>query len=611
LIRGQGRALRRRRQRSSSSSLTPSLARQKQGQTSKQVRCREAVRARPDDPDAWRGLGVALLLRVSSPRAPDVAAAAASSKPDEEERKGVAREAARCLRRTLQLRPSSVSARHALGLALLRAGDPRAAAEHLERACALRPADSRLRSDLAGALRACGRPAAAAEAYRAAISALEASERAGISGDQGGGGGESRESGGESAPAGAPHPPLNPLPPPSPPPPPNPPTNPPPLHYRLAMALRETMASPAGRGLGRGTRLAREARRCLARQLALTPGHALSAFWLAALAAEAGDGGDEGDKGDEGEAAAALAAATDASKQGCPPAMVAALFDKYAPSFDEHLVGELGYATPRRLAAALSEAAAAAAANGGGGRNGAFAGFRRVADLGVGTGLMGPLLRPLMAAAGGGAEAGAQPPPLLCGVDLSAGMVARARRGGCYDALDVGELVGWLRARAPGAALAEGAEGGGGGDGSGDESGGGAAAAACPRAPPPPFDALVAADVLVYFGDLAPVMGAAASCAAAGALFALSTECDEEQEEEQEEEGTGGAARARGGGGGGRASGAGFRLRATGRFAHAASYVEARAREAGWAVASLERGSPLRMNAGRQVLGDLFVLRKL
>ena len=56
----------------------------------------------------------------------------------------------------------------------------------------------------------------------------------------------------------------------------------------------------------------------------------------------------------------------------------------------------------------------------------------RCIDLGCGTGLMGPLLRGHVGH--------------LSGVDLSSGMVDKARQRGCYDDLAVGELAGHLQA---------------------------------------------------------------------------------------------------------------------------------------------------------------------
>lgn len=57
--------------------------------------------------------------------------------------------------------------------------------------------------------------------------------------------------------------------------------------------------------------------------------------------------------------------------------------------------------------------------------------WQRCIDLGCGTGLMGPLLRPHVGH--------------LAGVDLSAGMVDKARQRGCYDELAVGELAHHLQ----------------------------------------------------------------------------------------------------------------------------------------------------------------------
>ena len=95
----------------------------------------------------------------------------------------------------------------------------------------------------------------------------------------------------------------------------------------------------------------------------------------------------------------------------------------------------------------------------------------RAADLGCGTGLMGPLLRPHVSGR-------------LEGVDLSQGMVDKARAKGCYDHLAVEELVAYL----DGSAGQEGVQCGG--------SGG--------------YDLLVAADVFVYIGDLGPVFASGA-----------------------------------------------------------------------------------------------------
>lgn len=98
------------------------------------------------------------------------------------------------------------------------------------------------------------------------------------------------------------------------------------------------------------------------------------------------------------------------------PAYVEALFDDYAPRFEDALVGRLGYRTPEALETAIRTAMATR----GLGR------FGRALDLGCGTGLMGGRLRPLV--------------ERLEGVDLSANMLGEARRKGIYDRLEKADL---------------------------------------------------------------------------------------------------------------------------------------------------------------------------
>jgi predicted TPR repeat methyltransferase len=489
--------------------------------------CRAAVEADPSSSQNWRQLGIALLVGAGD-----------GGKGGSGKSAAPLAEAIACLRRSLSLvppAPNRAGTRHALGLALLRSGDAASACAELERAVESRPADVRLRADLGKALKECARLGAAAEAYRAAIRLRDAQDQQ------------------ESAPSN--------------------------LHYRLGMTLRAMLSSPRHcRSPQQRRKLAREARRCLARQLREDPGHSLAAFWLAALEPEVRGGeGEEGDSdggsGDDDAEATAAAAASNAAA-GCPPKMVAALFDKYAPTFDSHLVGALDYATPRRLADALTTAAAAQKNDSGGAPAGRF--FRRVADLGCGTGLMGPLLRPMMVVEDEESH--------LCGVDLSSRMVEVARGRGCYDALEVRELVAWLLSSSSSS-----------------------------------FDALVAADVVVYLGDLAPMLEAAAgACSGAGALFAFSTEDadagDDDDDDDDKEKGDD-TQRRRGQDqedeDNNNNNPVGFVLRPTGRYAHRAAYIRAVAEAAGWAVASLERRSPLRMNAGKRIWGNLVVLRRV
>lgn len=147
-----------------------------------------------------------------------------------------------------------------------------------------------------------------------------------------------------------------------------------------------------------------------------------------------------------------------------PPDYVEALFDMYAHNFDEHLVKTLGYRTPELLVAKLR---AAQPREGG-----------AIVDLGCGTGLCGPLLRPLARR--------------LDGVDLSGLMLAKARELGLYDELVQGDIAGMLAKR------------------------------------PQRYDVAVAADVFVYIGDLDAVFAVTAAALRPGGLFAFSVEhCDD------------------------------------------------------------------------------------
>ena len=91
-------------------------------------------------------------------------------------------------------------------------------------------------------------------------------------------------------------------------------------------------------------------------------------------------------------------------------------FDKYAASFDESLA-KLEYRAPNRVADEVL----------------AFAGERKldILDIGCGTGLCGPLIRPVA--------------NRLVGVDLSPAMLAKAKRRQVYDDLAEAELTAYLR----------------------------------------------------------------------------------------------------------------------------------------------------------------------
>jgi predicted TPR repeat methyltransferase len=193
------------------------------------------------------------------------------------------------------------------------------------------------------------------------------------------------------------------------------------------------------------------------------------------------------------------------------------LFDQHAPHFEQSLLQQLDYRGPQLLADAVAAATRAA------GRPMRFA---AMLDLGCGTGLAGATFR---AAVDG-----------LTGIDLSAAMIAQARRKAVYDRLVAGELVAFLAAEAVGATR---------------------------------YDLVVAADVLVYMQDLAVAAAAVRGVLAPAGLFAFTVETH---------------------------AGEGVLLRESLRYAHGAAYLRAAIAGAGLRLASLaevstrtERGEPV------------------
>jgi predicted TPR repeat methyltransferase len=143
-----------------------------------------------------------------------------------------------------------------------------------------------------------------------------------------------------------------------------------------------------------------------------------------------------------------------------PAALLTDLFDRYAADFDDHLRGKLKYTLPEKITDAIAAVRSPDIVD--------------VLDLGCGTGLCGPLLRPWAR--------------LLSGVDISPGMIEMAKARKIYDTLEVSDLVEAMRK--------------------------------AKRA----YDLLVAADVLLYIGDLSGVFEAAAACLRPGGIFAYSVE---------------------------------------------------------------------------------------
>lgn len=148
--------------------------------------------------------------------------------------------------------------------------------------------------------------------------------------------------------------------------------------------------------------------------------------------------------------------------KAAPDAYVATLFDQNAASFDDMLVEQLGYAVPMLVRERLGDL-------------GLTGPFRRMLDLGCGTGLTGTSMRDIAGE--------------ITGVDLSENMLDEAHERDCYATLYVAEAVAFL-----------------------EESGEG------------PWDLIAATDVLPYIGALEKFFTSAARETRSGGLLVYSCE---------------------------------------------------------------------------------------
>ena len=185
------------------------------------------------------------------------------------------------------------------------------------------------------------------------------------------------------------------------------------------------------------------------------------------------------------------------------PRYVRHLFDQFSIDYDERMLGQLCYAAPRILRELFALVA-------GEHRKRSL----RVLDLGCGTGLSGAAFRDLTAA--------------LHGIDLSPAMIEKSRAREIYDRLNVGDLQ---------SALSEGDQ----------------------------YDLILAADTLVYLGDLGAVFEGAARSLVAGGHFLFTVE---------------------------KHDGNGYALGPKRRWRHTESYLRAQAALAGFDVVGLLECSP-------------------
>ncbi|MBB4128586.1 putative TPR repeat methyltransferase [Xanthomonas translucens] len=203
-------------------------------------------------------------------------------------------------------------------------------------------------------------------------------------------------------------------------------------------------------------------------------------------------------------------------------AYVREVFDGFAESFDEQLLNNLEYRAPQLLATELAQVLHAPSA------------ALDVLDAGCGTGLCAPLLRPHARR--------------LAGVDLSGGMIDKARQRGGYDALVVGELTAYLQAQ------------------------------------PQAWDVVVSADTLVYFGDLREVCAAAHAALRRDGWLAFTVEALDAADDR-------------------------VQLGSSGRYRHSRAHVQAALAQAGFARVQL-RADQLRKEGGVPVQGWVVLARR-
>ncbi|MFT5155135.1 MAG: putative TPR repeat methyltransferase, partial [Planctomycetota bacterium] len=188
-----------------------------------------------------------------------------------------------------------------------------------------------------------------------------------------------------------------------------------------------------------------------------------------------------------------------------PAEHVRRLFDKYAATFENHLQTSLEYDLPERMARLFRKHTAPDFRP------------RDLLDLGCGTGLVGIAMENLVDG--------------MQGVDISSRMIEQARAKSIYTELVVEDILDFL------------------------------------KRPGQNYNLLVAADVLLYFGDLRPLLEAMGRRANPGAYAMFSTETSE---------------------------GSGYRLTTHCRFEHARCYVLETAAAAGWECVGVET-APMRV----------------
>lgn len=200
------------------------------------------------------------------------------------------------------------------------------------------------------------------------------------------------------------------------------------------------------------------------------------------------------------------------------------IFDRFAQDFDR-VLGALNYSVPMYLDQLLTELHDVPSRS------------LKILDAGCGTGLCGQHLRPWAS--------------LLTGVDISAGMLEKAKEREIYHELHLSELMSFLTNTQE------------------------------------EYDLIAASDVFCYFGNIIDLVSATKRRLIPGGRLFFSVECYSDASDESR----------------------GYRIQSHGRYCHSAGHVEAAAR---FSTLQIERMSldTIRYESSQPVTGLLVVLRK-
>ncbi len=204
--------------------------------------------------------------------------------------------------------------------------------------------------------------------------------------------------------------------------------------------------------------------------------------------------------------------------KAAPRKYVEELFDAFAESFDDMLVNKLEYKTPRKIAEILK-------------LNIPDNDITKILDMGCGTGLLAPYLKTYC--------------DHLIGIDVSQKMLKKAEVGNHYKNLIHADILDYIRKTKD------------------------------------KFDLFIAADVLVYIGDLDLLFKLIKQSNSSGGWLAFSTEHIETST---------------------------YELRSSGRYAHSKSYIDSLCEKYGYAIKDFAVEN-LRKEKGEFLSGGFYLLK--